>query len=197
MRKRMIRIAVAIVVVAGLGFGGWVLYRRSQHNPAASCANCRSFIDSAMEQRFMETKDDWYPRGGKTPADSLVVLMKWLKDPHHFTSHALSPQLGEYYAKQGTLTYEFMCYRYNEGLRRDDPYDLILMYYFEPTRWECHSHKMAFVGRPVMQIGGPWDFIPEDEFQRRQKTTEQFLKKNNRITRDFTLSTEGAPSVEK
>lgn len=56
---------------------------------------------------------------------------------------------------------------------------------------------MAFVGRPVMQIGGPWDFIPEDEFQRRQKTTEQFLKKNNRITRDFTLSTEGAPSVEK
>ncbi len=187
MRKRIIQVTVAVIVVAGLGAGGWILYRRSRHNSAASCANCRSFIDSAMEQHFMEAKDEWYPRGGKTPVDSLIVLMKWLSGPHHFTSHALSTRLGEHYEKHGILTYEFMCYRYNEGLRRDDPDDLIVMYYLEPTRWECSSHRMDFVGRPAMSVGGSWGFVRENEFQQRQTATLDYIRE--RTAREPELKT--------
>lgn len=166
-------------------------------NQHASCANCRSFVSVAIDQYLMERKDGWLPRGGKTPADSLLLLNPYVKGgiAHHVTSHALGPKLGEYYQKHGTLTYEFMCYRYNEGLRGDDPRDLIVMYYFKPTRWECCYHKADSVGRVVLDLDldVAWDFIPEDEFEARQKKTEAYLRKNNRITNECTVFVAGAP----
>jgi len=167
-------------------------YRRDHE----SCANCRSFIDSALEQYLMERKDGWLPRGGRTPADSLTQLSPWLKGSGAscFTSHALAGKLHAYYEKHGTFTYDLMCYRYNEGLRENDPTDLIVIYYFKPTRWECSYHKKSVLGRPVMGLGSFWEFLPEEEFQKRQKRTEDYLRENDRVTISATPPAGGVTS---
>ena len=183
--KRWLGITLALLLLGGLALFLWNLdpEQREQRfgNQQASCANCRLQVSGVLEIYAFETKGGWYPHGGKTPADSLakmIVPTNYLRSPGVFTSHALAGKLGKFYAQHQTLTYELMCYRYNEGLRGDDPQNLILMYYFKPTRWECSEHKMDLVGRPVLSAGrGSWDFIPEPEFQTRQKATEEFLKK--------------------
>ena len=177
-RNRTILFIILGATIVGLSA---YAYLQTTQNNSASCANCRSFIPGALEMYFDETQEEWHPRGGATPAASLNVLTKWLKGPHHFTSHALAGDLGAYHHQHGTLTYEFMCYRYNEGLRRDDPDSLIVMYYIKPTRWECNQHKGDFLGRNVLHTAGGWSFIPEDEFQKQQRLTLQFLKDNKRL----------------
>jgi hypothetical protein len=143
---------------------------------------------------LQSTGDTWLPRGGKTPADSLAQICSDQYLAKCFTSHALSGKLYEYYKKHGTLTYDLMCYRYNEGLRTDDPQELIVFYYFKPTRWSSWERKEAFVGRPVMTLAvtGAWEFIPEEEFQRRQKQTENYLRNNDRTTKAWTATDEAA-----
>lgn len=132
----------------------------------------------------MEKKDGWLPRGGANPADSLAQLSPFFPagGSHHLTSHALAPKLYQYWKEHGTFTYDYMCYRYNEGLRTDDPSDLIVMYYYKPSHWENNQKKQDFVGRPIMtlRLSPAWDFISEAEFQKRQKETEEYLRKNNR-----------------
>lgn len=153
-------------------------------NQFASCINCRHQFVSALDQHLYKSGDKWLPRGGRTPADSLAQLCSDARLASCFTSHALSGALTQYYEKHGTLTYDLMCYRYNEGLRSDDPRDLIVFYYFRPTRWSSWGRKERFVGRPVMtlDITPAWQFISEAEFQRRQKQTEYYLRENSRTT---------------
>jgi hypothetical protein len=95
---------------------------------------------------------------------------------HTFTSHALEKQAQAYYAQHRTFHENHSCYRYNEGLRGDDPGAPIVLYYFQPTTWECTKplHRADFVGRNVLS-GGSWEFIPEAEFQRRQAATLALL----------------------
>ena len=140
-----------------------------------------------MLQFLEESGNKWLPRGGKTPADSLCMLLKWTgrngQDTNSFTFHKWMPRLQAYYRDHGTMSYDFMCYRYNEGLRTDDPRDLIVMYYYRPTLWENSDTKRSFLGRAVMTLdlspGG--DFLPEAEFQARQKTTQDYLRENGRM----------------
>jgi len=154
-------------------------------NDYARCVGCGSFIGGAMDQFLAEKKDGWLPRGGTNAADSLAQLSPWLPGggARNFTSHALTPKLRTHWREHHTLTYEFMCYRYNEGLRTDDPKHLIVMYHCKPSRWESNDKKRYFIGRPVMTLdfSPAWDFIPEAEFQLRQKETEEYLLKNRRI----------------
>jgi hypothetical protein len=200
--KRKILLTLTVVVVGGLLFWlynldperRWGCFENSQ----ASCANCRSFVGVAIEEYLMDKKDRWLPRGGKTPADSLLLLNPYVKTgiAHHVTSHAMALKLNEYYQKHGTLTYDFMCYRYNEGLRKDDPQDLIVMYYFKPTRWECSYHNMGFLGRVVLDLSlsPSWNFISEAEFQTRQRKTEAYLRDSGRSTTPATVPSETAAS---
>jgi hypothetical protein len=186
--KRTVLIVFAALLVGGLLF--WLYNADPERrlscfrNQQASCINCRHQIVSVLDQHIYSTGDRWLPRGGKTPADSLAQLCSDPRLASCFTSHALSGKLYEYFEKHGTLTYDLMCYRYNEGLRTDDPQALIVFYYFRPTRWSSWGQKEGFVGRPVMtlDITPAWDFIPEAEFQRRQKQTEDYLRENNRTT---------------
>jgi len=159
----LIASAVSISILA-LVFGGWVTHRRLRYNPAASCANCRSFIYPFFNQ-YAVSHDGWYPKGGETPMDSLAQLITNVRDVHFFTSHALQPKLIKYWEKNKTFSPEFCCYRYNEGLREDGPSDLIVMYYFKPTRWECNYHKCKELGRIVTQVSPihSWKWIPENE----------------------------------
>lgn len=80
--------------------------------------------------------------------------------------------------KNKTFDPEFCCYRYVEGLRADDPPDLVLLYFQEPTYWECSKHKQRELGRPVCLVGTVqvWEFLPEAEFQRRLAQTAAFVQ---------------------
>jgi hypothetical protein len=85
-----------------------------------------------------------------------------------------------HWEKHRTLSEEVPCYRYNEGLRLDNSSDLIVMYYYKPTRWECNIHKMKYEGRPVMFGFHNWKFLPEEEFQQRQRETLDFIRTRKR-----------------
>lgn len=147
-------------------------------NQHASCLNCRHQFVMALRQHLSSTGDKWLPRGGKTPADSLAQFYSDQYLAKCFTSHALSGKLYEYYKKHGTLTYDFMCYRYNEGLSIDDPQELIVFYFHKPTRWSSWGRKEGFLGRPVMtlDISPAWEFLPEQEFQKRQAATLEYMR---------------------
>jgi hypothetical protein len=131
-----------------------------------------------LQHRIHTTGDPWLPRGGNTPADSLAQLCADSNLAGSFTSHALRGKLHEYYEQHGTLTYDLMCYRYNEGLSIDDPQELISFYFHKPTRWSSWGRKEGFLGRPVMtlDISPAWKFLGEQEFQRRQKTTLAYIR---------------------
>ena len=202
--KRCIVGGLLVMLIAGGAFWAYNLNPERRlgcfRNEHARCVGCGCFISSAMEQFLMEKKDGWLPRGGVTPADSLTQLSPWMPGggPGTFASHALSSKLYGYWKERGTLTYDYMCCRYNEGLRADDPQDLIVMYYYKPTRWADNESKRAFVGRPIMTLtlDRKWDFIPEDEFQTRQKQTEEYLvRRSNRITKPSTATSNTTPSA--
>jgi hypothetical protein len=150
------------------------------HNNDASCANCRSFMRFHFS-RYAEKHDGWYPRGGQTPLDSLAKGIDQESDVHHYASHARQAELLKYWREHKTLSKDLVCYRYNEGFREDDPSDLIIVYYFEPTLWECSDEKMKELGRPVMRIFGSWEFLPEAEFQKEQTKTLDYLKTHGRL----------------
>ncbi len=171
--------ALALVV---LGAIGWILYARSQYKAAASCANCRTFVCWILEE-YAKKNGGWYPRGGSTPMDSLAKCVTSDDQVHLFTSHRLAGTLFDYWKKTGNFHADYCCYRYVEGIRNDDPDGLVLLYYREPTRWECSSHKRDDLGRPV-SFHPPqhsWEFLPEAEFQKRLTQTMDYLQKQGRL----------------
>jgi hypothetical protein len=173
-KRRLLPLALAaalLVPAAGL----FAYHRYIRENPAASCANCRRQAAAALDDYALK-HDGWYPRGAGDPMRSLALAIADDPKPEHlvhtFTSHALTKQAQDYYARHKSFHEDHSCYRYNEGLRAGDPGPPILLYYHEPTTWECTKprHRAKFIGRNVL-IDGSWEFIPEDEFQRRQEAT--------------------------
>jgi hypothetical protein len=88
-------------------------------------------------------------------------------------------------------------YNYVPGLREDDPPDLVLMYFNQPTRWNWHGspptifQKKAWIIIPVDwsgvgfrthtgQIGECSERVSLDEFRRRLQGTLDFIRTNER-----------------
>jgi hypothetical protein len=184
MRRRRIvgRAALVLILLGALAVWwnsdterrwGWI------GNNRAFCWNASSFLRHAMEDYATE-HDGWFPKGGSAPLDSLVVLTNyWRVSVYDLTSHALGGALNGYYQKYHIISPELSCYRYNEGLRIEDSGDLIVMYYYKPTRWSDHNCKGNVLGRQVLSPRMEWSFIPDAEFQVRQKKTEALLQKRS------------------
>ena len=180
-RWHLVKLVLPLILFAGalpllLQLRYW---RREYYNPYASCANCRSFVKYYL-QDYAEEHDGWFPRGGKTPLDSLGRCVTKAMDTFFFTSHALQKEAIAYWERHHTLSEEVSCYRYNEGLRLDDPCDLIVMYYYKPTRWRHSYQKTNHMGRPVLLGFDYWTFLPEEEFQRRQRQTLDVIRTRKR-----------------
>ena len=185
-RPRILLWTVVSLLVAIASALGW----RHFHPPGdpkdkldESCHNCRSFIDMYFHD-YAETNGGWFPRGGVTPLDSLAKLIQHRHEVHFFTSHTLSPKLIKHWEQHHTFAPEFTSYRYNEGLNAHDPRGLVLVYFHQPTLWECRSivHKRTNFGRPVLlTTEGKFEFLYEDDFQKRQADTLRYLVKNDRL----------------
>lgn len=163
-------------ILAGIGLT-WVLLRALPQEDQA-CANCSSFIFRILESHA-KTHEGWFPRGGRDEWDSLSRAIEEPDQVHFFTSHALQPSAGEYWAKTRSLSDEVSCYRYNEGLRLDDSVGLILMYYEKAGHWECMNHYMPDLGRVCLRLrlhGSHWEYLGEEEFRQAQELTEQVLR---------------------
>jgi len=182
MRKRPIKVAIAFGLLAAAVIGGYVKFTR---NSAASCANCRSFIHWQLDEYAIQ-HDGWYPKDGKDPMDSLAKCVGQAKDVHFFTSHAQAQRLAAHWKAHNTFSSNLCCYRYVEGQRTNDPEGLVMLYYWKPTRWECSSHKMKEVGRPVCfsPPGHSWKFIPEEQFQEKLAHTLAYLREQGRALQE-------------
>jgi len=178
-RWYLVKLLLPLILFAGALPVGLEFWRRQHYNPYASCANCRSFVKYYLLD-YAQEHDGWFPRGGKTPLDSLGQCITKPMDTHFFTSHALQKKAMEYWERHRSLSEDVSCYRYNEGLRLDNSDDLIVMYYYKRTRWECNIHKMKYVGRPVLFGFTYWKFISEEEFQQRRRETLDFIRTRKR-----------------
>ncbi|MBI3096849.1 MAG: hypothetical protein HYY93_01185 [Planctomycetes bacterium] len=144
-----------------------------------SCFNCRNFTHFAFDQ-YASSHEGWYPRGGRDEWDSLARAFENEHDVHFFTSHVLARAAEAHWQSTRSLTEDLCCYRYNEGLREDDPAGLILMYYASAGDWECCCKRAGRRGRVCWRVNGSgtewrWQFLNEDEFQRVQAQTLSYL----------------------
>ena len=144
-------------------------------NEDASCANCRTFTWYMCLKPYADAHDGWFPRGGSRPLDALGLSVRDWDWVDFFTSHNGFTKAEQHWRACGTLSEETCLYRYNEGLRPDDPHDMILLYSREPTRWDNIFRKEDEPGRASLILDGRWDWMPEAEFQQRQAATLAFL----------------------
>ena len=148
---------------------------------------CSHFVMTYWFKGFADLNEGWFPKGKATPFDSLAELKR--ANPNrfpcsHFANHAgMGGLLIKTWQKKETFTENSTCYRYNEGLRIDDPRGLIVLYYFKPSYWQYDSFKGEASGRSLFYIDSSHiDFLPESEFQKRQEATLKFIKDNNRVS---------------
>ena len=132
------------------------------------------------------------------------AFMRW-QEPHKFTQTVFpnidgssAKSLAEIHESFGEMKVEEM-YLYVPGLRRDDPGDLVLMYFARPTRWTWHGGPlptifrskgwimipvdMRFYGAGIDREGGPGEFsewVSFEEFKQRLQKTLDFLRDNER-----------------
>jgi hypothetical protein len=181
MRLKIIIIcAVIILVILGIAF---VIWNHDPERDDASCDNCRSQI-SGMLGIYAEMHNKYYPIGDGNPLDVLVSKLELSKygDVGWLASHNRWRELNDHWNKYHTVSEDISCYRYNQGLRTDDPGEMIIMYYFKPTRLDCESHIVNFTGRPILDIKCKyWSFITEGEFQERQQLTVKYIRDHKRI----------------
>ena len=176
MRKKIKYLVVVLAAMVALSVGGRWIYVNYVQNPAAHCVGCTTFVRSAFHFHA-EEHDGWYPRGGRDSLDSLTQLLKYNDIVGHFTTHAFAREFEAHYEASGTFSKDLCSYRYNEGLHSGDPEDLIVIYFHEPSRWRSRNKRESFTGRQVLAPSSwYWEFVPEDEFQKRQAKTLRFLE---------------------
>lgn len=173
------RPVLAVFLGLGVTLGGHVAFHVARQRLVGDhqlCANCSSFIHRGLE-RYAKKHDGWFPRGGRDEWDSLAGAIEEEHEVHFFTSHALAASAVEHWTRTKSLSGEVSCYRYNEGLRTDDPEGLVLMYYESAGHWECSHHPMPDLGRSCLLLPGRhWEYLGEEVFQAAQRKTEEFLE---------------------
>ncbi len=155
-------------------------YVRSREDQ--SCAECRDWLPVALG-RWAMSHDGWFPRGGRDQWDSLAKLVTDGDLAEAFTSHALAEKARRTWEETGSLTDEVSCYGYNEGLRVDDPGELIVCAYETPGKWECSVHVMKEEGRTCLVLSGrvlEWRFVEEASFGQLQRRTRDLLRRRER-----------------
>jgi hypothetical protein len=168
-------LGIGASILAGLPLTYFVLLA-IYVNEDASCANCRTFTWHVCLRPYADAHDGWFPRGGSDLLDTLGLSVQDCDCVHFFTSHNGSMKAEEHWRFSGTLSEETCLYRYNEGLRLDDPHRMILLYSREPTRWANSYRKEDEPGRASLTLTGFWEWMPEAEFQQRQAATLAFLE---------------------
>jgi len=173
-RRTWLLLGIGASILVGLPLTYFVLLA-IYFNEDASCANCRTFTWHMCLKPYADAHDGWFPRGGSRPLDALGLSVQDCDCVHFFTSHNGSTKAEQHWRACGTLSEETCLYRYNEGLRLDDPHDMILLYSREPTRWADSFSKEDEPGRASLILEGRWEWMPEAEFQQRQAATLAFL----------------------
>ena len=175
-RRLLPALGFAVLCLVGAQAGLEKLSTDERENQ--SCANCRSFISQFL-QSYAEAHEGWFPRGGRDEFDSLSKAIADEHEVHFFTSHAQAGAARKHWNQTGRLSGETCCYRYNEGLRADDPAGLVVMYYRTPGTWECSHHPTDKVGRVCLLQSltfGSWEFLRESDFQKRLEWTARFVQ---------------------
>ena len=122
------------------------------------------------DQRQATPQRSWWMTQG--PLGPLQVWNPW----DLYSSRNDSPKAMAYVAEHLTLNDDVVFYRYNQGLDPKGPPDLIVLYGRIPSRWMFDDDKRDSIGRTVLTVGMTWEFLPEDQFEVRQKRTLDYLK---------------------
>lgn len=164
-RQELFRIAAIGLVSLGALLAYWRFYFDWEGRPS-----CHKAIETAVHIQMSDPKSDFYPNASGSSRGSIDLL----KD---------------------SLSFPMDHYRYVPGLRPDDPGELVLFYFDQPTRWIWHGPPrsifeekgwivvpvdFALGGRPLRGGGELSEWIPEDEFRRRLRATLDFVRTNGR-----------------
>ncbi len=189
MKRRRLLFRPAVLGLIALG--ALLAYRRFFFDWEGR-PSCHKALELAVRIRMSEQKSNLYPNASGSSRGSIDLLKEFLSFP---MDH----------------------YRYVPGLRPDDPGELVLFYFDQPTRWIWHgpapsifSEKAWIVvpadfangSRPLRGGGELSERIPEDEFRRRLQSTLDFVKTNARpnweaVVAEHTRFLEALPHAQK
>ena len=145
----------------------------------------------------MYCHDVWFP-----VADSEIEAMS-LYDGSATTlaTRATKEAQYHYFQEHGVLSADYSPIRYIQGLRNDDPEDLIVMYVKHKTHWPTKHWFRDYEATPKWLVMGPrvsnyWGreggWIETSEFVRRFRKTLDFLRTNQRPHWEDTVPTHEA-----
>jgi hypothetical protein len=181
LKRRWKKVALITAALAlCLVFAGYIYDRYFRYNNYASCANCRKSMWYVAAE-YAREHDDWLPRDGKTPVESISAAIQDDTNVSHFASHAMQSSLVEYWRENKKLDPELVIYEYVQGLKLKDPSNLVLFHTKKSSKWECREHKVRTPGRAVGFLDNHWRFLPEEEFQRELQRTNDYLVEHGRV----------------
>ena len=133
----------------------------------------------------MYSDDDWFPvANSEIEAMSMMVC----SGTTNFTTPDAKEDQYRHFKDQGVLSAEYNPFRYVQGLKKDDPPDLIVMYVKKMTHWR--TKRDSYEETPKWLVMGPhvessyWAYeggwIDTAEFTRRLRKTLDFLRANER-----------------
>ena len=132
----------------------------------------------------MYQMDGWF--GIAESEIEAMSLMVKSGPPGVFATFGTTHAQAEYFKTHGVLSDELCPFRYVQGLRNDDPEDLIVMYRKTKTRWKKKYKLQPDAKWLVMgpRCDGYWGYeggwVDTSEFKRRLKKTLEFLEQNQR-----------------
>jgi hypothetical protein len=187
LKKKKILFALLSLIIIGVLVFGIILfpvvdekYFHIFRNDEATCIGCFSNIGLSLQMYAIEN-NEYFPAGKKTPLESLNIIFENGEQDGfaaNMASHNQRSEFLKYYQKYKKIPEHLSCYKYNEGLTNSAPHDSVLMYYYKPIKWASRDRPTRQKGRAVLAIDGSVQFYSEEEFQKKQKATLEWITKN-------------------
>ena len=181
---------VALIVVVSVR---WVVRRARRRLFASSVPICTKCTAVAAQMYG----DGWFP-----VANSDIEAMSMMAAgscPSNFTTWDAKEDQCRHFKDHGVLSAEHNPFRYVQGLKKDDPQDLVVMYTKEMIHWRT-KHLPSYEETPKWLAMGPrehhyWGrgdgWIDSTEFTRRLRKTLDFLRDNERPNWEQTVGDHG------
>ena len=181
-----------IIPTACIGLGLFLYWEIRARKRLEDCEMCTMFIDG-MYLRYKERqgKTTWYPQHPEGECAALGLIITDENEAHMFGRYSTEAQQAQHYKIHGAISPALNPWRYIQGLKEDDPRDLVLMYSKQRTHWRWHGlhdgycDQTAWIVRPVFDYGGHWGdrdecWLNTAQLRERLEKTLEFLRNNDR-----------------
>ena len=183
-RQMPLWLAIAsVVVVLACAIGVPAARRRARYQLFRRTMPVCTYCTANSLQMYCS--DAWFPVAN---SESEAISLQDAPTANYATFATNEAQY-QYFEAHGVLSADYSPIRYIQGLRNDDPEDLIVMYVKHKTHWPTKHWFQGFEAVPKWLVMGPrvdtyWGraggWIETPEFVRRFMKTLDFLRANQR-----------------